>query len=159
MATCARCKQSHFGMFEIKGGFCKQCLKDVDKEEGERKVAQASVSNNADIQRITLTTEATSALQIEARLGIISAECAFGLNIFKDMFAGVRDVVGGRSKAVQLALKDSRRVVLEELRAEAFELGADAVVAIDFEYVDLSSSGNMILLVANGTAVKLRDET
>ena len=80
------------------------------------------------------------------------------MNIFKDLFAGVRDVVGGRSEAVQKTLRDSRRVALYELKREAFEVGADAVVGVDLDYVELVAAGNMILLVASGTAVRVEDD-
>lgn len=144
-------------MLQLKAGLCADCRKKIEVEENERKVKKATLSNRSEIEKLILTTESGSNFSIDKRLGIVSAECAFGMNIFKDLFSGVRDVVGGRSSAVQSVLRDSRKIVLDELRDEAFELGADAVVAIDFEYVDLSNSGNMILLVANGTAVTLKN--
>lgn len=77
------------------------------------------------------------------------------MNIFKDLFAGVRDVVGGRSKAVQENMREARRTALFELKREAYEVGANAVVGVDLDYVELSSSGSMVLLVASGTAVRI----
>ena len=83
----------------------------------------------------------------------IAAECAFGMNIFKDLFAAVRDVVGGRSEAVQKTMRDSRQTALYELKKEAHRVGANAVVEIDLDYMEMSSAGSMVLLVASGTAV------
>lgn len=87
------------------------------------------------------------------RIEIVTAECAFGMNVFKDLFAGVRNIVGGRSEAVQKLMRDSRRVALLELKKEAYEVGANAVVGVDLDYVDLSTSGSMVMLIASGTAV------
>jgi len=157
MATCVNCKQSHFGMFELKGSFCKKCSEQVTKEDEIRKIRRANTADRKELNSIMLTTEVSSDLKIKERLGIVSAECAFGMNAFKDLFASVRDIVGGRSEAVQKTLRDSRNVALEELRLEAFELGGDAVVGVALNYVELSATGSMVLLVATGTAVKLHN--
>jgi uncharacterized protein YbjQ (UPF0145 family) len=79
------------------------------------------------------------------------------MNIFKDLFAGVRDIVGGRSKAVQNTLRDSRRTALYELKKEAYEVGANAVVGVDLDYMEMSSGRSMVLLVASGTAVIIEE--
>jgi uncharacterized protein YbjQ (UPF0145 family) len=79
------------------------------------------------------------------------------MNMFKDLFAGVRNVVGGRSEAVQKTMRDSRRTALYELKREAYEVGANAVVGVDLDYVELSAAGNMGMLVASGTAVIIED--
>ncbi|WP_306153005.1 YbjQ family protein [Roseovarius sp. MMSF_3281] len=113
-------------------------------------------ARDAGIEAVILTTETyPEGIKITERIEVITAECAFGMNIFKDLFAGVRDVVGGRSEAVQKTLRDSRRTALYELKREAHEVGANAVIGIDLDYVELASAGNMILLVASGTAVKV----
>jgi uncharacterized protein YbjQ (UPF0145 family) len=83
--------------------------------------------------------------------------CAFGMNIFKDLFAGVRNIVGGRSEAVQKTMRDSRRTALYELKKEAHAVGANAVVGVDLDYVELSSAGSMVMLVASGTAVVIEE--
>ena len=77
------------------------------------------------------------------------------MNIFKDLFAGVRNIVGGRSEAVQKTMRDSRRIALYELKKEAYEVGANAVVGVDLDYVELSSAGSIVMLVASGTAVRI----
>lgn len=86
---------------------------------------------------------------------VISSEVVFGMNAFKELFKGIRDIVGGRSETLEKLMKASRETALSELQREAFALGADAVVAIDLDYVDVGSSGGgMTLLVATGTAVR-----
>jgi len=88
----------------------------------------------------------------------VTAECAFGMNIFKDLFAGVRNIVGGRSKAVQDTMRDARRTTLYELKKEAHAVGANAVVGVDLDYVELAGAGSsMVMLVASGTAVVIEE--
>lgn len=78
------------------------------------------------------------------------------MNVFKDLFAGITDVIGGRSAATQNTLRDARRTVMAQLRAEAFALGADAVVGASLDYSEFSGSGkSMLFVVATGTAVTL----
>ena len=102
-----------------------------------------------------VTTETHPDICISDRLGIVTAECAYGMNVFKDIFAGIRNIVGGRSKAVQQTMRDARETVLYELKQEASLLGADAVVAVDLDYVQIGDGGwSMIMLVASGTAVR-----
>ncbi len=80
------------------------------------------------------------------------------MNIFKDLFAWVRDTVGGRSDAVQKTMRDSRRTALYELKKEAYEVGANAVLGFDLDYVELSSAVSMVMLVESGTAVRIEVE-
>lgn len=105
-----------------------------------------------------MTTEAVLLdFEITKRIEVVSAECAFGMNIFRDFFAGMRDIFGGRSEATQKVLRDARRKVLSELRNEALGVGADAVIGVDLDYSEFSGGGkSMLFLVANGTAVALR---
>jgi uncharacterized protein YbjQ (UPF0145 family) len=118
---------------------------------------QEKQERNAEIEAIILTTETyPKRFEITETVEIVTAECAFGMNIFKDLFAGVRNVVGGRSEAVQKTMRDSRRTALYELKKEAYEIGANAVVGVDLDYVELSAAGNMVMLVASGTAVRIQ---
>lgn len=108
----------------------------------------------ADIEKVQLTTETFAPFPIKKRLEIITAETAFGMNIFRDFFAGVTDIFGGRSQATQKVLRDARRTVLYELKREALQLGANAVVAVNLNYSEFSGGGkSMLFVVATGTAV------
>ena len=94
---------------------------------------------------------------METELEIITAECVFGMNVFRDFFAGMTDFFGGRSEASQKVLKDARRNCLQELRLEAIDIGADGVLAVDLDYSEISGKGKgMLFLVASGTAVKFK---
>ncbi|MBB3141654.1 YbjQ family protein [Halomonas organivorans] len=107
--------------------------------------------------RLLLTTAShLEGYRVTEHLDIVSAECVFGMNVFKDMFAGLRDFFGGRNKSSQDALRDARIACLDELRREAEALGANAVIGVDLDYSEISGGGkSMLFLVATGTAVKV----
>ncbi len=110
------------------------------------------------IARMILTTESSHNLEVKEHLGIVTAEVVVGMNIFKDIMAGVRNIVGGKSKSVQKGLKDIRIMALEELKTEAANLNADAVVGVSLAYNEIGATGStMLMLVASGTAVKLQN--
>lgn len=146
-------------------GLCRSCTEHGRKVSAgveSKTVKQATDDNrqcSLQIDNILLTTETAPNLNITKRIEIVTAECAFGMNIFKeDLFAGVRNVVGGRSEAVQKTMRDSRRTALYELKKEAYEVGANAVVGVDLDYVELAGTGSsMVMLVASGTAVLIED--
>lgn len=93
---------------------------------------------------------------IRESLGIVSAECVLGINVFRDFLGGIRDVVGGRSGTHQKALREAKQSCLQELADEATGLGADAVVGVDLDYSEISGGGKgMVFLVASGTAVRV----
>ncbi len=104
---------------------------------------------------ILSTTPSIEGRPIAAHLGIVTGEVIVGANIFRDLFASIRDIVGGRAGAYESTLRDARQQALRELEAEARDLGADAVVAIDLDYEVLGQGGSMLMVSATGTAVKL----
>jgi uncharacterized protein YbjQ (UPF0145 family) len=157
MARCERCNVD-LGFGHL-GHYCAKCtapntIKTSVVSDQQRLVV---AETKARINAILLTTETAPNLKITKRLEIVTAECAFGMNIFKDLFAGVRNVVGGRSEAVQKTMRDSRKTALYELKLEADRVGANAVVGVDLDYVELSAAGSMVMLVASGTAVIIED--
>jgi uncharacterized protein YbjQ (UPF0145 family) len=87
--------------------------------------------------------------------GIVTGEAILGANIFKDLFAGIRDIVGGRSGAYEDELRKARVIALDELAAAAQQLGADAVVGVDIDYETVGQGGSMLMVTASGTAVRL----
>lgn len=106
---------------------------------------------------IILTTEpAMAEYRVIERIEIITAECVFGMNLFRDFFASIRDIFGGRSGAAQKVLRDSRKTCLTELKREALIVGANAIIGVDLDYSEISGDGkSMLFLVASGTAVKV----
>ncbi|WP_423069477.1 heavy metal-binding domain-containing protein [Devosia sp. CN2-171] len=99
------------------------------------------------------TTPTLEGRPIREYLGIVTGEVIVGANIFRDLFAGIRDIVGGRAGAYESALRDARHTAFDDLRAEA-GLGADAVVAVDIDYEVVGQGGSMLMVSVSGTAVR-----
>ena len=95
--------------------------------------------------------------EIDFEIDVISSEAVYGMNIFRDITSGIRDIVGGRSGGTQKVLRGCREAALTELKQQAGEVGADAVVGIDLDFSEFSGGGkSMLFVVATGTAVKLK---
>jgi 3-hydroxybutyryl-CoA dehydrogenase len=107
------------------------------------------------LKMIVTTTPTIDGRKIEAYLGVVAGEAIVGANIFKDLFAGIRDIVGGRSAAYENELRKAREIALAELADNAKALGANAVVGVDLDYEVIGSGGSMLMVSASGTAVKL----
>lgn len=106
---------------------------------------------------IKSTTPNIEGKRITQYYGVVTGEAILGANIFKDFFAGIRDIVGGRSGAYEKELRKAREIALTEMEEQAREMGANAVVGIDLDYenVTLGSSGGMLMVTASGTAVRV----
>lgn len=90
-------------------------------------------------------------------LGLVSGEAIMGANIFADLFAGIRNVIGGRSGAYEKELRKAKDIALKEMEQEAAQRGADAVIGVDLDYetITFEQGGSMLMVTASGTAVKL----
>ncbi|MGZ8310917.1 MAG: heavy metal-binding domain-containing protein [Allosphingosinicella sp.] len=104
---------------------------------------------------ILTTTTAVEGRPVSQYLGIVTGEVIVGANIFKDLFAGVRDIVGGRAGSYEGTLRDARTEAFRELAEEGEALGADAIVGIDIDYEVLGQGGTMLMVTVSGTAVRL----
>lgn len=104
---------------------------------------------------IITTTNSVEGRAVKAYKGIVMGEAIIGANIFKDLFAAVRDVVGGRAGAYEDALRSARQEALREMANRAQELGADAVIGVDIDYEVLGKAGSMLMVTSAGTAVEL----
>jgi len=105
---------------------------------------------------IITTTDSVDGRNITEYCGIVSGQAVMGTNIFRDMFAGIRDIVGGRSGSYEKELRKAKGLSIEDMIEEAEALGADAVVAVDLDYETIGGDDKSMLMVsANGTAVKL----
>ena len=102
---------------------------------------------------ILTTTPSIDGKRIERYCGIVTGEAILGANLFKDIFAGIRDLVGGRSAAYEQELQKARGIALAEMQENAKDLGANAVVGIDLDYEVIGQSGSMLMVSASGTAV------
>ena len=104
---------------------------------------------------IITTTPTVEGRPVEEYLGVVTGEAIIGANILKDIFAAVRDVVGGRSEAYEKALRTARAEALREMAREAESRGASAVVGMDLDYEVLGAKNGMLMVTACGTAVRL----
>jgi uncharacterized protein YbjQ (UPF0145 family) len=104
---------------------------------------------------IVSTTPTIEGKRMAQYLGLVSGEAILGANIFKDLFAGIRDIVGGRSGAYEEELRKAKQIAIDEMVEQARALGANAVVGVDLDYetIGISSGGNMLMVSASGTAV------
>ncbi len=107
---------------------------------------------------IISTTNSLEGHEIADYKGIVTGEAILGTNIFRDIFAGIRDIVGGRSSSYEQVLREARETALKELEEEASQRGANAVIGVDIDYENIStgSSGSMLMVSASGTAVVVR---
>jgi uncharacterized protein YbjQ (UPF0145 family) len=101
------------------------------------------------------TTPTIEGKPIQQYVGIVTAETIIGANIFKDLFAGIRDIVGGRSGTYERVIEEARQSALTELQQKAQNMGVNAVVGIDLDFETVGSGGSMLMVVATGTAVKI----
>jgi len=108
---------------------------------------------------ILTTSNSVDGKSITQYLGVITGEAILGANIFRDMFAAVRDIVGGRSASYERELGKAREIALDELEDWAVELGAHAVIAISLDYESFGQTNGMMMVSATGTAVKLAENT
>lgn len=99
------------------------------------------------------TTNSVEGRRIIQYYGIVSGEAIIGANVFRDFFAGIRDIVGGRSMAYEKVLREAKDNALQEMSEAAGRLGANAVVGIDLDYETVN--GSMLMVTASGTAVRL----
>ncbi len=104
---------------------------------------------------ITSTTPSLEGRVIREYMGIVTGESVVGANLFRDLFASIRDVVGGRSGSYEKVFADARQTAIREMEEAASKLGADAVVGVDLDYEVLGANGSMLMVTASGTAVKL----
>jgi len=104
---------------------------------------------------IITTTPTVETHQIEEYLGLVTGAAILGANVFKDFFAGITDVIGGRSANYERELLKAKTLAVDEMTSEALHLGADAVVGVDLDYETIGANGSMLMVTASGTAVRL----
>ncbi len=109
---------------------------------------------------LIVTTPTVAGHRVTRSYGLVSGEAILGANIFKDVFAGIRDIVGGRSAAYEQELRKAKAIALEEMSQQARDLGANAVVSVDLDYetIQVGQGGGMLMVSASGTAVLVSQE-
>ncbi len=107
---------------------------------------------------LVTTTSTLDGRRIQRYFGIVSGETILGAHIFKDLFAGLRDIVGGRSAAYEGELRKAKATAIDEMIQQAQDMGANAVIGVDLDYETVGGSGSMLMVVATGTAVLVEGE-
>jgi uncharacterized protein YbjQ (UPF0145 family) len=107
---------------------------------------------------IVTTTDYLDGFTIENYLGVVTAEVVYGTNVLRDFFAGIRDVLGGRTGSYERVFEQGQQNAIEELQKRAQRLGADAVIGIEIDTgtINVDEKGALLLITAVGTAVKIR---
>jgi len=106
------------------------------------------------MQNITVTTtHFIEGKKITSYLGIVTGEAIIGANLFRDIFAGIRDIVGGRSSSYEEVLREAKISALAEMEEMAKSKGANAVLGVDLDYETIGTNGSMLMVTASGTAV------
>lgn len=103
---------------------------------------------------LVVTTDTIQGRTIAEHLGVVTGEAILGVNIFRDLFSGIRDIVGGRAGGYQNALRDARQAAMQDMIDMAQQAGADAVVGVDLDYEVLGRENGMLMVSINGTAVR-----
>ena len=108
---------------------------------------------------LVLTTNTIEGKKIEEYLGLVTGEAILGANIFRDFFAGIRDVVGGRSAAYEEELRKAKQIAIREMVEEGRQRGGNAIIGVDLDYesISIGGGGGMLMVSASGTAVKYQD--
>jgi len=102
---------------------------------------------------LVTTTPSIDGYHVTHYLGVVSGEAILGADIFKDFFAGIRDVVGGRAAAYEQQLREAKQIAFGEMTGWAAQLGANGVIGVDLDYETIGGSGTMLMVSASGTAV------
>ena len=106
---------------------------------------------------LTTTTPNIEGKRITKYYGIVSGETIIGANLFRDLFASVRDIVGGRSSSYEEVLREAKNTALREMKENAMRLGANAVVGVDLDFETVGGNSSMLMVTASGTAVFVQD--
>lgn len=104
---------------------------------------------------ILTTTNNLEGKPVKEYLGVITGETIIGANFIKDFFAGIRDIVGGRSGSYEKVLREAKETAMQEMTQRAKQMNADAVIGIDLDYETVGSNGGMLMVTCSGTAVRL----
>src|SRR6187549_1780751 len=104
---------------------------------------------------LVTTTNTVEGRKIVEYRGLVAGEAILGANLFRDLFASIRDIVGGRSGSYEKVLNDARKTAVSEMTDKAEQLGANAVIGVDIDYETVGTNGSMLMVTAAGTAVRI----
>ena len=159
MGMCKGCGEI-FSSIEMQDGLCKNCIspeeQEIVKAKTERK-EEFDGNKHKILRSIIITTETMIDIEIESRISVETAARVYGLNIVKDFFAGIRDLVGGRIESIEKPLNQAQKEITAELKERAYFAGANAIIGFKIEHTYNNANGGGILSVlGSGTFVKLK---
>lgn len=145
-----------FNTNDMVDGYCKDCssvdIEEVKKLQNLTKEEKQKIKN-----KIFVTTESVIDIPIESRITLISTQRVYGINIVKDIFGMIRDIVGGRIDSIETAINNATNEITQELKEKAFVIGGDAVIGLKIEHTyNNANNGSILSVFATGTVVKLR---
>lgn len=147
-----------FNTNDMIDGYCKDCSS-VDVDEVKKVQSLTKEEKQKIKDKIFITTESVIDLSIETRITLISSQRVYGLNIVKDIFGMIRDIVGGRVNSIESAINDATNEITQELKEKAFLVGGDAVIGLKIEHTyNNANNGSILSVFATGTVVKLKKE-
>lgn len=134
-------------------------MRSFDQPDQQNPTYWGQGSYDRGLPMILSTTSVLEGKRIVQYLGLVSGEAILGANIFKDFFAGIRDIVGGRSAAYEQELRQAKQIAIQEMMEQAMQLGANAIIGIDLDYETLGqqNGGGMLMVAASGTAVFIEE--
>lgn len=130
------------------------CPEPINQPAHPRQLPRRLPGAKASVMIVT-TTPGVEGRRVTHYLGIVAGEAVIGANVFRDLFAGIRDVIGGRSGSYEKTLREARETALADMAEEARRLGADAIVGVSVDFEGGVHQGTMMMVAASGTAVKL----
>ena len=104
---------------------------------------------------LVTTTHNVEGKRVVEYLGLVAGEAILGANLFRDLFASIRDIVGGRAGSYEKVLSDARKTAVSEMTDKAAQLGANAVIGVDIDYETVGTNGSMLMVTAAGTTVRI----
>ena len=159
MGMCKECNEI-FNANDMVNGLCLKC-RDPEKYNKQFKVEikeqEIRETELEKLKTIIATTEMSiNGLKIEKRIDLVSAQCVYGLNIFKDLFAGVRNIVGGRVKSIEDPLEEGTKIIIQTLKEKAYLAKGDVIIGIKIEHTyNNVNNGNMLSIYGTGTILLL----
>ena len=158
MGMCKSCGKV-FSVVEMTDGLCKTCVPTEIIELNQNKKAKIEdfEKNKFKILQSIIVTSETSIDNVEKRIDFVSTQCVYGLNIIKDLFAGVRNIVGGRVKSIEDPIEEAKNTIIETFKEKAYFAGGNAVIGIKIEHTyNNAGAANMVSILGTGTIVKLK---
>jgi uncharacterized protein YbjQ (UPF0145 family) len=154
MGMCKGCNEV-FNTNDMVDGYCKDCSL-IDVEDVKRLQSLTKEEKQKIKSQIIVTTESVIDIPIEARITIASTQRVYGINIVKDIFGMIRDIVGGRVDSIETAINNATNEITQELKEKAFLVGGDAVIGLKIEHTyNNANNGSILSVFATGTVVKL----